>query len=485
MSFVNSFVSRCRYLLAGIAVACFASSAFAGGPPPPPGSGPGSFPEIRGSYTGTLNGQDIGCTAPAVDSSESIPFTVVIDTQSNNSFWGTATAADEPGNPASFSGLVDMAGVVTGGWSDANSSGAFTGTLNGNTLSLNIVGTDFGYPTGPGTCQILDNAVVSRSGAINPGVTAGITVTTPATTLASVRGTTRILDQRFGVIRNSDFAGLGVSPVASGFMVQTGSSAGNDFGFPFGFWGSFSRTESEDDFVSTAFDSSRYNFLVGGDFSPREGLVMGLALGYETQDTDTFFNAGGQDSDGYTVVPYMALTVGERSSLDLAFGYSDINTKQFRTAAATRISSSVDSERYFVSGNYTSSQDYGNWHMTGQLGALWAKDTQDAFTESDGTLNTRRSFKVGQWRIGGEAAYAWGAFEPYARATFQYDFTRTSVAFAPGVATPKFDQTDVLAGFGVRYFADNGISGSLEYSTVLGRENYSEDTLQFLIRAEF
>ncbi len=484
MSYVDSLIAQCRPLFVGLALACFASAAFAG-IPAPPGTGPGSFPEARGSYTGTLSEQDVSCTAPSVDSSESVPFTVVIDTQSNNSFYGTATAADEPGNPATFLGLIDMAGAVTGSWSDANASGGFTGTLSGNTLSLNIVGTDVGYPTAPGSCLILDSATVSRSGAINPAVTAGITVTTPATTLASVRGTTTILNQRFGAIRNSDFAGLGVNPIANGFMVQTGAAAGDGFAYPFGFWGSFSRTESDNDFVSTAFDSSRYNFLVGGDFSPREGLVMGLALGYETQDVDTFFNAGKQDMDGYTVVPYVAASVGDHSSLDFAFGYSDINTKQFRVTGGTLISSSVDSERYFVNGNLTHTRAYGLWNVSGQLGALWAKDVQKAFAESNGTVNTARSFKVGQWRIGGEAAYTWGVFEPYARATFQYDFTSTKITFAPGVASPKFDQTDVLAGFGVRYFADNGISGSLEYNTVLGRENYSEDTLQFLIRAEF
>jgi hypothetical protein len=38
---------------------------------------------------------------------------------------------------------------------------------------------------------------------------------------------------------------------------------------------------------------------------------------------------------------------------------------------------------------------------------------------------------------------------------------------------------------GLRYFGDNGIAGNIEYSSVLGREDYSEGTLNLMLRAEF
>ncbi len=279
------------------------------------------------------------------------------------------------------------------------------------------------------------------------------------------------------------------SQLAANRMLHTGMAAGGDFAFPYAVWGNFSHSDSSNDFPNTAFDSTRYNFLFGADFSPREGLVMGLMLGYENQDVDTFFNLGEMDMDGYTVAPYVALVVGDQSSIDLAFGYSSIDTSQFRLAggvpAGARVSSNVDSNRYFVSGNFNTFRDVGEWHLTGQLGVMWAKDEQDAFTESNGTVNGRTSFKLGQAKIGGEVARAWGAFEPYASATLEYDFARTARPLGPAVARSTYDPADVLLGFGVRYFADNGLSGSFGYSRVFGRENYDESSLQLLIRAEF
>ncbi len=456
-----------------------------------------SFPNVRGIYAGQDTFSETGCTAPLPPTSSGVdPIVVVINSQSGANFSGFA-GDNSGGTPATLSGTVDLAGNVSGTFVEPpdgtfnGGSGTFGGTLSGNTLSFSYSGAD---NPGPGACSSFGGSVVANRVPVSvvSAAAPGTIVTKRQAAAPVARAFATLVGVRINnVFRPQSANGVGVSSVPNGMMFQTGMAAGEDFAVPYGFWGSFSRTESEDDFSTTAFDSTRYNFIVGGDFSPREGLIMGLALGYETQEVDTFFNGGQQDVDGYTVVPYLALRVGEHSSLDLSFGYSSVDTDQFRLAlvgglpVGARVSSSVDSERYFFSGNYTTNRTYGNWNLTGQVGGLWAKDAQDAFSESNGTAIASSNFKVGQWRIGGEAAYAWEAFEPYARGTFQYDFTRTKVAFAPGVAAPKSDRSDVLAGFGVRYFANNGISGSLEYSTVLGRENYSEDTIQFLIRAEF
>ncbi len=469
------------------------------------GSAQATFPNVRGIFVGLDTFAETGCTAPLPASSSGVdPIIIVINSQSGANFSGTARE-NSGGTPVTLTGTIDPAGSVNGTFIEPSSgtfnggSGTFGGTLNGNRLSFSYSGSD---NPGPGACSSFGGSVVSTRApvatvsAAAPGtvVTKTQTAARKASALATIVGVrvSNIFRPQGSPQRTPQPTNeVGVSSIPNGMMFQTGMAAGEDFAFPYGFWGSFSRTDSEDDFSTTAFDSTRYNFIFGGDFSPREGLIMGLALGYETQEVDTYFNGGQQDVDGYTVVPYLALRLGEHYSLDLSFGYSSVDTDQFRLAlvgglpVGAQVSSAVDSERYFFSGNLTTNRAYGNWNLSGQVGGLWAKDVQDAFSESNGTAVAGSNFKVGQWRIGGEAAYAWGAFEPYARATFEYDFTRTKAVFAPGVAAPKFDQTDVLAGFGVRYFADNGMSGSLEYSTVLGRENYSEDTIQFLIRAEF
>ncbi len=330
---------------------------------------------------------------------------------------------------------------------------------------------------------------------INPLLTSPVELLALVILQAQIRAWAQValmLNMPFAAYVGSGRSGLDteISPVAGGSMFRSrGMAAGDDFAFPYSFWGSVSRTDSEDDFVSTAFDSTRYNFLAGADFSPREGLVMGLALGYEDQDVDTTFNAGNADMDGFTVVPYLSLMVGDKTSVNLSFGYSDIDISQFRSTGGVPggapITSKVDSERWFFSGNAAHYWQYGNWNLTGHAGVFWAKDQQDAFTESDATANLKNSFKLGQWRIGIEGAYPMGAFEPYASATLENDFSRTQIPFAAGVARAQYDPTDVLLGFGLRYFADDGLSGSIGYSTVVGRNDYDEDTFQLMVRAEF
>ena len=113
-----------------------------------------------------------------------------------------------------------------------------------------------------------------------------------------------------------------------------------------------------------------------------------------------------------------------------------------------------------------------------------ARDTHGAFTESDGTSVGERQFNFGQFRIGGELAYGWDAWEPFVSALYQYDFEREDLVVA-GAAQPANDNDDVNLGVGIRYFGTGGINGSLEYTTIVGREDFEADTITFSVRAEF
>ena len=55
--------------------------------------------------------------------------------------------------------------------------------------------------------------------------------------------------------------------------------------------------------------------------------------------------------------------------------------------------------------------------------------------------------------------------------------------FETGV--PDNDDDDVLLGLGVRWFSDAGWAASLEYNTVLSREDFESDAIYFLIRGDF
>ncbi|MCZ6525382.1 MAG: hypothetical protein O6928_02300 [Gammaproteobacteria bacterium] len=50
---------------------------------------------------------------------------------------------------------------------------------------------------------------------------------------------------------------------------------------------------------------------------------------------------------------------------------------------------------------------------------------------------------------------------------------------------PSNDRDDVLMRVGVRYFDNNGISGNLEYSKRLDRDDFDEDRISLTVRVDF
>ena len=283
--------------------------------------------------------------------------------------------------------------------------------------------------------------------------------------------------------------GTGVRRSAGGATVESQSGlSGGGRGLMWGLWGSYSRNESENDLPSTAFESDLDSFFGGIDVALKDNVILGVAVGYEHNDIETQFNAGEQDIDGYTIVPYLGIIVSrDHFSVggNLSGGYSSLDISQFRTFNGARISSTLDSERWFLAGNVNATRPFGNWLFTGHGGLLWAEDEQDAFIESDGSAVAARATQLGQVQLGGEVAYALDAWEPYASATYACDFEREETVVSAGQAQPANDRDDVLFGVGLRYFGDHGISGSLEFNAVTGREDFESYSGTASIRVEF
>ena len=286
-------------------------------------------------------------------------------------------------------------------------------------------------------------------------------------------------------------SGISLTPVAGGVNFQ-GRSAGDGFEYPYGVWGAYQHNDFEDDFTATAFDADSDIVLVGADFSPWDNMIFGAALGYETTDADTTFNGGNVESDGLTIAPYMGIHLSDDLgvdfdvSADLSFGFSFLDVDQFRTDPATgaRVTSNTDADRVFVSGNVNASNWFGEWYIGGRFGLLYAKEDEDGFTESDGTVVFDRASELGRMTVGANVAYSWDSFEPFASVDWQYDYQHEDLVTATA-PQPANDVNDFLLGFGVRWFGASGISASFEYNTVVGRDDFDSDTFTVFVRADF
>ena len=263
------------------------------------------------------------------------------------------------------------------------------------------------------------------------------------------------------------------------FDGSTGVNAG-DGPVRYGAWASYSYSDYEDDFPTTAFDGHTHSGLVGLDFSPWERTVFGLAVGYEASDSDTAFNSGNEQTEGYTIAPYFAGLLSDVWSVDFSFGYSNLDIDQ---VMAKGVTSSTNADRWFWSLNLNGLTTWDNWIFSGRMGTLWARNSIDAFVDSSSTAWAESDSKLGQWNVAGEAAYSLGEWEPYARLTYEYDYSLSKVVTFP--QTPSNDRDNFLIGAGVRYFSINGLSGNLEWYKRLGRQDFDEDTISLTIRCEF
>ena len=494
------------------------------------------------SFLGSVLSTTISLQATLVSPGVS---TINITITSSDFTYTGSGAANEVGTDQFTIGANGTLNVTTG---DSLVDGSYTGvpyTNGGSPISadLNPDGTlsfgsgdgiFIGAPCGGGTF-FTDPSTLSPAGAagaatINPEITPSSTVTTPLILKTEIQAIAsdlqfRINDvirawqlrlRQFSSPRNRRDRGslsptgddgevvadtreqedsqtpVNIQRTKSGLMMNSmsGMNAG-DSNYLYGAWGSYSYTDFENDFASTAFDGSRHGGLIGLDVSPWDGVLLGVAVGYEDTDIDTDFNLGNQETDGFTIAPYLGALINETWSVSASFGYSSLETDQFRTlpASTTRVTSSPDSDRWFAMFNLNGLTTYDNWIIGGQIGILYARNEQDAYFETNSatsttTLVAEMDTKLAQWNIGADVAYSYGEFEPFARVMYEDDISQTEIGVIGG-PQPAFDDDDVLLGFGMRYFGTNNLTGNLEFNTRLGREDYDEYDISATIRYDW
>jgi hypothetical protein len=287
-------------------------------------------------------------------------------------------------------------------------------------------------------------------------------------------------------------SGSGLAQNASGIQRYSGLAAGDGFS-NVSVWGSFTRTRAGDDLISTAYDVSSDNALIGVDFAPLQNMIVGIALSVEQNDVVTRFNQGAQGIDGYTFAPYMGYLISDSVSVDASFGYGrfDIDQTRTDTATSTAVFGNTDSDRWFIAANLNSFTNYNNWLLSGRIGVVYAEEDQDGYAETGSAgaiINTAvasQTVHFGQIQVGGEAAYSFGNLEPFVSAFYENDFKREDVVVNTGQLTPSNDNDDIRLGMGVRYFSSGSFSGTLQWDTILDRTNFDSHSLNLVGRLEF
>ncbi|KFN49623.1 hypothetical protein P873_09660 [Arenimonas composti TR7-09 = DSM 18010] len=298
------------------------------------------------------------------------------------------------------------------------------------------------------------------------------------------------------------------------------ASATDETGFAkWGFFvsGNIGRGEADPTSLTPAYDFDVNGLTAGFDYRVNDNLVLGIALGYTSQDTDLANAQGSVDTRGFSLSGYGTWYVHDAWYLDgvLTFARNDYDHE--RRIAYVLPGVIVDqvavasSDGQDLSATLTFGRDWQNgpWQLGLYGRAQYNRMSFDAFEESvDPTkpgaglaLRVESRDVTGTSAIlGGKIGYvhsaSWGVLIPQLEVEWQNDFESDAEAFRgyfidDPTGTPilvlgdDMDSKYFRVGLGMSMVLTGGRSGFITYERIVGRSGIEQDMLTLGFRWEF
>lgn len=283
----------------------------------------------------------------------------------------------------------------------------------------------------------------------------------------------------------------------------SGLAAGDSMGVLGGlsFWANLSTNHFSSNFVpdpvnapGLAMHDSRTNAgLVGVDTFLGERVLVGAAFGYEDSKSETPYNGGEVNTDGFSINPYAALMLSDWLSVDVIGGRAWLDNDQFRVAPldGSRTTASFDSRRYFVASNVNALTVMGDFLLGLSAGYLYTEQNDDAYTETGSNARSvqKRTLDLSQFSTTGTVGYDFGGADAYGFLTYRRDLSRSDGAEAgglpSGLAVQPADNDEFEYGVGFNIAAYGAVSGGLQFSQVVGRDQFDSFTVNLTGRVDF
>ncbi|MBF0439131.1 MAG: autotransporter outer membrane beta-barrel domain-containing protein [Magnetococcales bacterium] len=334
-------------------------------------------------------------------------------------------------------------------------------------------GSSSGGPTTEARCHsgYIQTRTISSS---SSGGTTTITVSAWSNDSSSATcGDEKVVSQRSQLTKTTDIIGAraknalkggnkGSQKTASLDRVGTGLSAGDSVS-GIGLWANYDFTKSDDNQSSGKADLHTVAF--GGDHIISDGIAVGLALTGQWQDER--FTASTQKTDIFTIAPYAALTLNEYLIADMTLGYSWLTDK------SSTANANFDTGRWFGAANLTASPNDNLWDLSFNLGYRFAKDKVDSF----GTTPSN-DISFAQVHAGAELGYRFDGIEPYVNASYQTDLIYEA-------SDTTYDPNGTQLGTGLRFSIIDLLEGDIHASTIVGRKDFSQNSIMANIKYAF
>ena len=224
--------------------------------------------------------------------------------------------------------------------------------------------------------------------------------------------------------------------------------------------------------------------LAGLDYTFANNVIAGVAASWDRTRVGTSFNGGNLSGNGYMVAPYVAMALTRSWLLDASIGFGRASLDQTDNSVVGGITGSTKDRRTFgalsLSYNYVS----GNLMLTGKGSYLYAEDRLDAFTLSNNTFIAGNTGRLGQVRIGGQAAYNAGSVQPYFGLYYFRDTQRADQAALGGTSAAN-DKDGVTVQAGLNFYSRGPVYGGIMVSSDQGRSQVKNDQFMANIGIRF
>jgi len=230
------------------------------------------------------------------------------------------------------------------------------------------------------------------------------------------------------------------------------------------------------------FNADATSAMVGMDYavSPMINIGVSAAMDGANGGSETFSTLGLSNgaqtyqNSGYTIAPYLGLQISKELALDASIGTgkSDLTASTGATATA---------DRSFYGLNLTYTHWQGNMQLSGKAGYLHG---QEKYGDVAGFAGTGSTNKLGQFRIGGQAALWMDGTMPYFGLAYLSESRSTGVQ-----ANQPADDLGKKAwvwSVGVNFISvKNSLTGGISYNSETGRSNGKHNTLMANVNVRF
>lgn len=276
---------------------------------------------------------------------------------------------------------------------------------------------------------------------------------------------------------------------------RTGLAAGNPAG-KWNVWASVAETNTKFDrgnyFFNAAertnkFDNKIENLVVGGDYQLAPNLVLGLSGAFDSgRGSAASYTIAAPDgsksvrTSGASYAPYIGWQINKDLALDATIGWGN---------GKSTVDGSIRSEtgRFFYGTNLSYTSWKGNWQLTGKGSYLFGKEESgDSNNNGTSIANSKVTNEIGQFRLGGQAAYWMNGFMPYFGLGYAWDANRYSSTSAAQQDATAMGKSAWVWSLGVNLISvKNAITGGIGYEQETGRERSKNDKLMANINLRF